>query len=242
MISSFDIKVWHTQLQNDIDAINSRLRQFLLTVNNFLLTIRILRPVEKKAVQCLEDIIECLHHIKSTKHLQEGVHSDVIEEYLAIVNQVRLKVADVHQYEIVITFDDVMNDVRNELFQTHLKAIDRMLEPDFDFQQIINEMGSFQSGFSVQTLLTDLSKDEGNTILLSSSEIEVYGGCLCYIPSLIRKLSKLSGVIDNALIKEDETERTPRKPSVLGNSVTDIQKSPVSLNFNENRSQQLVTL
>ena len=183
MDENFELRCWHTQIKTDIENLNYRFQSFNENALEFLRTLRIIKPEEKKPVANLNDVISCLKFLLKSRALASGVRLDLIREFIAIVNQIRLKFEQIQQDEIKISFDILLSSEGCEQFHSCLEQLGTMLNPAYNFEP--NEK-----------LLTHS---------LSVMEKDLFANLLTYIPSLLSVLFSLSDSL-TLLRTEDEIE------------------------------------
>lgn len=180
----FELGRWQKTLRTDIDNINYRFQSFNENALEFLRTIRIVKPEESQPVFCLNVVISYLKFLQNSHSVASGVRVDLIREFIAIVNQVRLKCEQIQQNEANISFDILLSSDGCELFHTYLEQLETMLDPGYTFE-------------SNEKLLTHS---------LSVLEKDLYSNLLTYIPSLLSVLFSLSDSL-TLLRTDEEVER-----------------------------------
>ena len=171
-------------IRTDIENLNYRFQSFNENSLEFLRTLRIIKPEEKKPIANLNDVISYLKFLLNSQAVASGVRVDLIREFIAIVNQVRLKFEQIQQDEIKVSFDLLLSSEGCEQFHSCLEQLGTMLDPSYNFEP--NEK-----------LLTHS---------LSVLEKELFANLLTYIPSLLSVLFSLSDSL-SLLRTEDEIER-----------------------------------
>ena len=162
--------MWQKTLREDTDTINYRFQRFNENALEFLRTLRIVKPDEIKPVSSLNGVISCLNFLRKSQSLASGVRVDLVREFIAIVNQVRLKFEEIQEKEASVSFDIKLSSEGCELFHDYLEKLEDMLEPSYIFE-------------SNEKLLTHS---------LSVLEKELFTGLLSYIPSLLSVLFALN--------------------------------------------------
>lgn len=180
----FELGRWQKTLRTDIDNINYRFQSFNENALEFLRTLRIVKPEESQPVFCLNVVISYLKFLQNSHSVASGVRVDLIREFIAIVNQVRLKCEQIQQNEANISFDILLSSDGCELFHTYLEQLETMLDPGYTFE-------------SNEKLLTHS---------LSVLEKDLYSNLLTYIPSLLSVLFSLSDSL-TLLRTDEEVER-----------------------------------
>ena len=180
----FELGRWQKTLRTDIDNINYRFQSFNENALEFLRTLRIVKPEESQPVFCLNVVISYLKFLQNSHSVASGVRVDLIREFIAIVNQVRLKCEQILQNEANISFDILLSSDGCELFHTYLEQLETMLDPGYTFE-------------SNEKLLTHS---------LSVLEKDLYSNLLTYIPSLLSVLFSLSDSL-TLLRTDEEVER-----------------------------------
>ena len=180
----FELGRWQKTFRTDIDNINYRFQSFNENALEFLRTLRIVKPEESQPVFCLNVIISYLKFLQNSHSVASGVRVDLIREFIAIVNQVRLKCEQIQQNEANISFDILLSSDGCELFHTYLEQLETMLDPGYTFE-------------SNEKLLTHS---------LSVLEKDLYSNLLTYIPSLLSVLFSLSDSL-TLLRTDEEVER-----------------------------------
>ena len=128
----------------------------------------------------LNDVIFSLKFLRKSQAVASGVRVDLVREFIAIVNQVRLKFEDIQHKEIAVSFEVMLSSQGCELFHSYLQQLEIMLDPNYIFE-------------SNEKLLTHS---------LSVLEKELFTGLLSYIPSLLSILFSLNDSL--TLLRTDE--------------------------------------
>ena len=181
---NFELKLWHEKMKTDIENLNYRFQSFNENALEFLRTLRIIKPEEKKPVASLNDVISYLKFLLKSRAVASGVRIDLIREFIAIVNQIRLKFEQIQQDEIKVSFDILLSSEGCEQFHSCLEKLETMLNPAYNFE-------------SNEKLLTHS---------LSVMEKDLFANLLTYIPNLLSVLFSLSDAL-TLLRTEEEIER-----------------------------------
>ena len=213
-LRNFDLKTWQQNLHSHVVEADERVKKFDDSIKDLLLIIRIARKEESPEMTCLQDIIDCYHHLKFSKSvLAQGSRSDIVYEYLAIVNFIRLIVQDISEHSLPISFDESLQPDACEEFHLLLAQMEGMLNPGHLFQ-----------------------KDEtvSNKHVLTGLEKEMFGSFLCYLPRLLRLLHSLCDTLSASTNDDDDNESENCSES------TDQNDSGIALSKEENNNSENV--
>jgi hypothetical protein len=170
-LCNFDLKTWQQKLRSQIVRADEKITEFEDSIKDLLLVIRIARKEETPEMTCLQDIINCYHHLKFSKSVvAQSSRSNVVYTYLAIVNFIRIIVQEISENALPISFDETLHPNTCETFHRLLAQIEGMLHPGYLFE-----------------------KDENvtNKHVMTGLEKEMFGSFLCYLPKLLRLLHSL---------------------------------------------------
>ena len=81
-----------------MDRIKQRYKEFEHDTRDFLRTLNIILPKGRKGVCSLRELIQLHTYLNSSETVASGVRSDLVREYLAIVNKVRILTNDINVY------------------------------------------------------------------------------------------------------------------------------------------------
>lgn len=166
-----NLETWKSKLQEDIDKLVSRCNAFSDCYQDLLVALRIVRPVNSGRISYLHDMITCYHDLRNSKSISLGVRYDLVQEFIAIINLIRLTVKQFEEYELNMSFSDDLSTKSHELFYSVLAEIENMLNPLYKFEADDNRVVNVRA--------------------LTGMEQEMFGGLLCYLPKLMSQLQKL---------------------------------------------------
>ncbi|XP_053392736.1 uncharacterized protein LOC123562233 [Mercenaria mercenaria] len=216
-IRNFRLKTWHQLLHSQIEKADRRYQQFDDSMKDLLLILRIARREDKQEMTCLQDVINCYHHLKYSKSVAaQGSRSDIVYEYIAIVNFIRITVQEISDKSLLVSFDETLHPDACEAFHRLLAQIEEMLQPEY----------IFESDDSVT-----------NSHVMTGLEKEMFGKFLCYLPKLLRLLYNLCDTLtatENAeSVKEGESDEN-------NSESTDHNDSGIALSREENNNTSKV--
>ncbi|KAK3090318.1 hypothetical protein FSP39_010918 [Pinctada imbricata] len=159
-----------------LDRICKRHKDFEAQTKDFLRTINIILPKGKKTISSLKELIQLHTYLCGTETVSSGVRSDLVREFLAIVNNIRLLTCELsaHVQKSQTSVSSIRTSVSSginghnpgvSLKKWLLSDIEDMLSPEYVFEEDISTLNR----------------------KLSSSE-KLFTGLLCYIPLLFVKL------------------------------------------------------
>ncbi|XP_052770899.1 uncharacterized protein LOC128210583 [Mya arenaria] len=183
-IKSFDLSALKEDLNRFIGDMKQRLDTYNENIKDLLMTLRIVGQGSSPEISCLDDVIECLDYLRNSKSVGQGGKTDLFREYLAMVNQIRLKVQDISEQDYLVSFDTNLTGDASETFHKVLSEIEIMLHPISKFkvdEQVLNEIT--QTGI----------------------EKEIFGGLICFLPKLLQLMQDLAESIERDDTNKDET-------------------------------------
>ncbi|WAQ97003.1 hypothetical protein MAR_029693 [Mya arenaria] len=183
-IKSFDLSALKEDLNRFIGGMKQRLDTYNENIKDLLMTLRIVRQGSSPEISCLDDVIECLDYLRNSKSVGQGGKTDLFREYLAMVNQIRLKVQDISEQDYLVSFVTNLTGDASETFHKVLSEIEIMLHPISKFkvdEQVLNEIT--QTGI----------------------EKEIFGGLICFLPKLLQLMQDLAESIERDDTNKDET-------------------------------------
>ncbi|KAH3861752.1 uncharacterized protein LOC127866044 [Dreissena polymorpha] len=177
LITSFEVSSVISDMHGFIQTISKRVDDFSSSLKDLIITIRILKKGDNCQISCLQDLIDFLQFLRNSASVGQNGKTEVLEEYIRIVNQIRLKVQEIHEKAIFIAFDDSLNTEMCEAFHRALGDLDDMLKPLYPFKA------------------DDLRFVNANT--QTGLEQDMFGGFLCFLPRLLHGLSALVNCLTN---------------------------------------------
>lgn len=156
-------------------------------MKDFIMALRILRPSDTREVTCLQDVLDCYQRLRNSQSVGGGVRTDLVREYIAIVNLIRIKMLRISDKDLQLSFDESISSNECETFHRMLYKLGDMLEPQYKFEA------------------------DGNRTLekhsLTGMEQEMFGGLINYLPSLIKQLySVINSLRQQNDARDDSTE------------------------------------
>ena len=155
-----------------MDRIKQRYKEFEHDTKDFLRTLNIILPKGRKGVCSLRELIQLHTYLNSSETVASGVRSDLVREYLAIVNKVRILTNDIHVYiqsEMTTYETDEYQQEANCVFVNCLIS---------DVLEMLGVEHVFVEDFGAV-----------DRKIISSER--AFSGLLCYVPLLIAKLSTI---------------------------------------------------
>ena len=156
-----------------MDRIKQRYKEFEHDTRDFLRTLNIILPKGRKGVCSLRELIQLHTYLNSSETVASGVRSDLVREYLAIVNKVRILTNDINVYiQSEMTSyetDDYQREEANYVFVNCLIS---------DVQEMLGVEHVFVEDFGAVD----------RKIITSE---RAFSGLLCYVPLRIAKLSTI---------------------------------------------------
>lgn len=168
LIESFNLHNWLEELSGKIAAIDQRCQTLSECMNDLIITIRLLRPSDSAEVTCLQDVIDYHTLQRDRGNSREEVRMDLLREYIAIANQIRLEVESIDSKDLHICFDESLSPGNLDLFHKLLNTMYNMLDTGYKFESDDTRTTSKQT-------TTGLEK-------------EMFFGLQSYLPGLIKQL------------------------------------------------------
>lgn len=168
--TSIDMSECKTQFTTKLENLKHRYGVFEEHIDEFLRTLQIILPKGQGSIKNLASVIGLHSYLLSTEGVGSGVRTDLVREYLAIVNNIRLFVENFREECDELLSDSDTNDMDSG---NSGKIVRCLLENVEDMLQIEQE-------FEEDTTVLDRK--------LSSYE-QMFCGMLCHIPLLFEKLS-----------------------------------------------------
>ncbi|KAL4241118.1 hypothetical protein ACF0H5_001896 [Mactra antiquata] len=204
-IRNFDLQTWRREIYDKITIIDERWKIFKDSMKDLLVTLRIVLPRDRQEVHSLQDVINCYHFVKQSKSMARGKSIDLMYEYIAIVNIIRLTVQGIGEKILLVTFDETLDPESCEKFNRLLGEIEEMLEPSKRFE--IDE--------SISTLFK-----------LTGMEREKFEGVLCYLPRLVEMLYTLCDTLNLKKGKEyNENDKQSKDADVDNDTLAGIDEA-----------------
>lgn len=214
-ISNFNLKSWHEELYNKVVQADKRFQEFDESVKDLLLVLRIARPADKQEMTCLQDVINCYNHLKySNSVAARGSRSDIIHEYLAIVNSIRILVQEVSDKTIHVAFDETMQTDVCEAFHCILAQVEGKLHPGYLFEA---------------------DENISNVHITTGLENEMFGKFLCYVPTLLRLLFSLCDTL-TPTSNDNETEVSKTNENFDSDGTKQIEETDMTQMKEENNN------
>uniref|UniRef100_A0A8W8K4A6 Death domain-containing protein n=1 Tax=Magallana gigas TaxID=29159 RepID=A0A8W8K4A6_MAGGI len=153
-----------------LEKLKRRYTAFEEHTNEFLRTLQIVLPKGQESISNLAGLIRLHSYLLSSSGVGSGVRTDLVREYLAIVNNIRLYLENFREEcdEMLSDSesDDGDSDYSEKIVKCLIENVEDMLQVDHIFEE--------------DTTVLDRK--------LSSYE-QTFCGMLCYIPLLCEKLS-----------------------------------------------------
>lgn len=153
-----------------LEKLKRRYTAFEEHTNEFLRTLQIVLPKGQESISNLAGLIRLHSYLLSSSGVGSGVRTDLVREYLAIVNNIRLYLENFREEcdEMLSDSesDDGDSDYSGKIVKCLIENVEDMLQVDHIFEE--------------DTTVLDRK--------LSSYE-QTFCGMLCYIPLLCEKLS-----------------------------------------------------
>ena len=189
-ILSFKLHDWLEELLRNIADIEKRCQIIHDVMNELIVTLRIIRLSDTSEITCLQDLIDCYTSLRNNKRTREEVRTDLVREYIAIVNIVRLEVEKIDAKDLFISFEESLSTKTLDLFHILLFQTQTMLEPLYIF-------------------VADDTR-ELNKHTTTGLEKEMFHGFQSYLPSLVKQLHSLV----NSLTLNPESEKAHEDESI----------------------------
>ncbi|XP_061175568.1 uncharacterized protein LOC133184495 [Saccostrea echinata] len=168
--SNIDLSECKKRFTTKLEKLKHRYAVFDEHINEFLRTLQIVLPKGEESISNLAGVIRLLSYLLSTEGVGSGVRTDLLREYLAIVNNIRLFVENFRGECDELLSDseteDMDSDYGGKIVKCLLDNVEDMLQIDHLFEE--------------DTSVLDRK--------LNTYE-QTFCGMLCYIPLLFEKLS-----------------------------------------------------
>lgn len=209
------MKTWHEELYNKVVQIDKRFQEFDGSAKDLLLVLRIARPADKQEITCLEDVINCYNHLKySNSVAARGSRSDIIREYLAIVNSIRILVQEMSEKTVYVAFDETMQTDACESFHCILAQVEGKLHPGYMFE-------------AEETI--------SHVHITTGLENEMFGKFLCYVPTLLRLLFSLCDTLTSTS-NDNKTEVSKTNTDIDSDGTKEIEEIDTTEMTEENNN------
>lgn len=203
-VQNFSLESLHDDFLGKIKHIDRRCEDFNASIKDLFRTLRILRTDENK-ITCLQDLINWWHKLKNSNSVvAQGARKDLVYEYIAIVNSIRITVQEISDKRIFVAFDKTLHPDSCETFHRLLADIEDMLDPGWKFQAD-DEVAAAHA--------------------LTGMEQEMFGGLLCFLPKLTKLLHELCKTLD-ATVSSKQVE------NIEGSSQPEDIKQTTEVNNN----------
>jgi len=215
-----------------------RLHEVDDNMNDLLMTLRILRKSKLDEITCLQDLIDCLHQLRLSKSVGSVAKTDLIRNFIAFPNLVRLKVEDVKDKDIYISFCESLPMEACDEFHKRLADIEEMLEPTYTFK-------------------TNPVKSERDCTYTGLHQ-EMFGGLVMYLPSLVERLQCLVETLNPDFVPDpntaleatvlseksddDKENESMHNPNEMSNSKDEVNESLITKEHDINGNRQYVNL
>jgi hypothetical protein len=160
---------WRNRMMEDVQRIEERSAEFNDTMDEYLRTLNIIMPKDKKQIQSLSDLLQLYSYLNKTYGVSSGVRVDLFREYLLIVNSIRLIVEEI-QTKLLNTVESdnsFGDDVDNfSVVKCLVDDLQLMLQVETNFEEDLSALNR----------------------KISPSE-KPFTGLICFIPLLLAKLS-----------------------------------------------------
>lgn len=140
-------------------------------MKDLIVTLRIARPTSTQEIACLQDILDCHQTLRNSQTAGHSTRVDLLREYIATVNQIRIKVQEIDEKDLFISFDDTVHPEDIDAFHRTLGKAQLMLEPKYRFEADGKDCVAKQT--------------------LTGMEQEMFEGLLGYLPRLMKYLHSL---------------------------------------------------
>nr|XP_022313640.1 uncharacterized protein LOC111118443 [Crassostrea virginica] len=167
---SMDMSGCKSRFTLKLETLKRRYSVFEEHINEFLRTLQIVLPKGQETILNLSGIIRLHSYLLTSEGVGSGVRTDLVREYLAIVNNIRLYLENFREEcdELLSDSetDDLDSDHSGKIVKCLIENVEDMLQVDHVFEE--------------DTTVLDRK--------LSSYE-QTFCGMLCYVPLLCEKLS-----------------------------------------------------
>lgn len=140
-------------------------------MKDLIVTLRIARPSSTQEIACLQDLLDCHQTLRNSHTAGHSTRVDLLREYIATVNQIRIKVQEIDEKDLFISFDDTVHPEDCDAFHRTLSKVQLMLEPKYRFEADDKDCVVKQT--------------------LTGMEQEMFEGLLGYLPRLMKCLHSL---------------------------------------------------
>lgn len=201
-IESFHLQQWLEELSHDIEEIERRYHTLTEAMNDLIVSLRIIRPSDTSEITCLQEVIDCYTSLRFNRRSGEEIRLDLVREYIAIVNLIRIEVAVIESKDLVLSFEKTLSVKPLDLFHKSLFEIKKMLLPVYRFVSDENQMETRQT--------------------TTGLESEMFLGLQSYLPCLLKRLRAIpvsltideESVLEHTVKTDKETRDDEDKENV----------------------------
>jgi len=171
----------YTSLINDVQHVMTRYSLFEADIDHFLMTLTLTKKPEVDKFRCLNDIINCYGYLRDREVISQNVRYDLIEEYLIIINNLRIMV----------------ENMKEKLIEIQRRHSDSRYTSYRYLCGILDTFGIITPYFSPDFIFPEA--DPNYERRLSIMNRPLYSNLVAYIPWLIRRIHEIRVDLENIL-------------------------------------------
>ena len=168
-----DNVTWLSNIHQSCEETTSRMRQrysvFRDDLEDFFMTLKLIKPINMESFQCLGDVISCHVYLREREVIGNNVRSDLVLAYLRLVNVLRL------------TADDT---------ERQLISLQGHHHDDVTLGSIIDTCSELRLCFEPSFQFADM--DDTTEYSLSVMNRQLFSGLVHYVPWLTGRIEKLN--------------------------------------------------
>ncbi|KAL3876431.1 hypothetical protein ACJMK2_034280 [Sinanodonta woodiana] len=172
---SVELPQWIRRVQYDLCTIESRYKKLELSIDELLRILRIVKPVNLQTVSTLNDVILFFRRTQESITLSSGVRVDLLREYLAIVNLLRLCNEEVQVNEYTIYLNQSISQIDCDTIHSLIQELEHILQPETPF----------------------IVEDKSFIKPSSNPEERLFSGFVSFVPNLLCKFLNLFSIIQS---------------------------------------------